>query len=185
MFLILHIVFCASLPPTPGFKCSWVGVSSSHVWMWELDYKESWAPKNWCFWNVVLEKTVESPLDARRSNQSILKESVLNIHWKDWCWSWGSNTLATWCEKIEEPDAGKVWRPEKGMTEDERVGWHHQLNGHEFWVNSRSWWWTGSPGVLQSVGSQRVRHNWLNWPEWEWYHPQQPEQLQHYVMIWK
>ena len=50
------------------------GFSSSHIWIWELDYKESWAPKNWCFWTVVLEKTLESPLDARKSNQSILKE---------------------------------------------------------------------------------------------------------------
>ena len=67
----------------------------------------------------------------------------------------------------KDPDAGKDWgQEEKGMTEDEMVGWHHWLNGHEFWVNSRSWWWTGRPGVLQSVGSQRVRHDWvteLNW----------------------
>ena len=95
------------------------------------------------------------------------RKSVLNICWKDWCWSWSSNTLATWYEKIEDRDAGKDWRwEEKGMTGDEVVGWHHQLSGHEFWVNSRSWWWTGRPGVLQSVGSQRVRHDWvteLNW----------------------
>ena len=72
------------------------GFSSGHVWMWELDYKESYMPKNWCFWTVVLEKTLESPLDCRRSNQS----SVLNIHWKDWCWSWSSNTLAIWFEEL-------------------------------------------------------------------------------------
>ena len=73
---------------------------------------------------------------TRRSNQSILKESVLNIHWKDWCWSWNSNTLATWCEEsthLKRPDAGKDWgQVEKGRTKDEMVGWHHQLNGHEF-----------------------------------------------------
>ena len=75
---------------------------------------------------------------ARRSNQSIVKESVLNIHWKDWatelnwCWSWKSNTLATWCVG-KDPDAGKDWGQEvKGTTEDEMVGWHHRLNGHEF-----------------------------------------------------
>ena len=67
------------------------GFSSSHVWMWELDYKESWVQKNWCFWTVVLQKTLESPWDCRRSNQSILSISVLIIHWKDWCWSWHSN----------------------------------------------------------------------------------------------
>ena len=68
------------------------GFSSSHVWMWELDYKESWAPKNWCFWTVMLEKPLESPLAARKLNQSSYRKSVLNIHWKDWCWS--SNTFA-------------------------------------------------------------------------------------------
>ena len=63
------------------------------------------------------------------------RKSVLNIHWKDWCWSWSSNTLATWCKELtqKDPDAGKDWRwEEKGMTEDEMVGWHHQLNGHGF-----------------------------------------------------
>ena len=67
---------------------------------------------------------------------SSLRKSVLNIHWKDWCWSWNSNTLATWCKELtfeRDPDAGKDWRQEeKGMTKDEMVGWHHQLNGHEF-----------------------------------------------------
>ena len=64
------------------------------------------------------------------------RKSVLNIHWKDWCWSWNSNTLATWCEELtqrKDPDAGKDWRrEEKGTTEDEMVGWHHWLDGHEF-----------------------------------------------------
>ena len=110
------------------------GVSSSPVWMWDLDYKESLTLKNWCFWTVVLKKTLES-LELR-SIQSILKEISLNIHWKDWCWSWHSNSLATWCEDWllwKDPDAGKDWRrQEKGTTEDEMVGWHHWLNGHEF-----------------------------------------------------
>ena len=72
---------------------------------------------------------------SRRSNESIKKESVLNILWKDWCWSWNSNTLATWCEEpthLKDTDAGKDWRWEKGTTEDEMVGWHHWLSGHEF-----------------------------------------------------
>ena len=72
---------------------------------------------------------------ARRSNQSILKKSTLNIHWKDWCWSWRSITLATWWELThwKRPEAGKDWRrEEKGMTEDEMAGWHHWLNGYEF-----------------------------------------------------
>ena len=67
------------------------GFSSSHVWMQELDQKEGWVLKNWCFRTVVLEKALRVSWTARRSNQSILKKSTLNIHWKDWCWSWSSN----------------------------------------------------------------------------------------------
>ena len=72
--------------------------SRSHVWMWELDYKESWitdALELWCW-----RRLLRAPWTARRSNQSILNKSVLNVHWKDWCWSWNSNTLATWCEEL-------------------------------------------------------------------------------------
>ena len=72
--------------------------TSSHVQMWDLYHKEDWAPKNWCFWIVMLEKTWVC-WSARRWNQSIIKESILNIHWKDWSWNWDSNTLATWCEE--------------------------------------------------------------------------------------
>ena len=75
------------------------GFSSSRVWMWELDHKESWVPKNWCFWTVVLSKTLESPLVCKEI-QSILKEISLNIHWKDWCCSWNSYTLATWSKEL-------------------------------------------------------------------------------------
>ena len=77
------------------------GFSSSHVWIWELDYKESWAPKNWCFWTVVLEKTLESPLHCKEIQPVHPKgDQFLGVHWKDWCWSWNSNTLATWCEEL-------------------------------------------------------------------------------------
>ena len=73
---------------------------------------------------------------ARRSNQFILKESVLNIHWKEWCWSWSSNIWATWCEELTHWKGPRCWerggQEEKGMTEDEMVIWHHWLNGHEF-----------------------------------------------------
>ena len=74
--------------------------SSSRVWMWELDCKESWAPKSWCFWTVVLEKTLESPLDYKERKPVSPKGNVPNIHWKDWCWSWNSDTLATWCKEL-------------------------------------------------------------------------------------
>ena len=139
--------------------------------MWELDYKESWVPKNWCFRTVVLEKTLEIPWTARRSNQSILKEispecSLEGLMLKLKLQYFWPPDMKNWLIG-KDPDPGKDWRQEeKGMTEDEMVGWHHWLDGHEVWVNSGSWWWTGKPGVLQSMGSQRVGHNWvteLNW----------------------
>ena len=74
------------------------GFSSGHEWMWKLDHKESWALKNWCFWTVVLEKTLESPLDCKEI-QSILKEISPGCSLEGLCWSWNSNTLATWCKE--------------------------------------------------------------------------------------
>ena len=114
------------------------GFSSSHVWVWELGYKESWAQKNWWFWTVVLEKTLESPArTARRSNQSILKEissgySLEGLMLKLKLQYFGH--LMRRADSLEKsPDVGKDWRQEeKGMTEDEMVRWHHRLNGHEF-----------------------------------------------------
>ena len=113
------------------------GFSSSHVWMWELNYKESWAPKNWCFWTVVLEKTLESPLDCKeiqpvhpKGDQSWIfvgrtdAEAETPIPWHTDAKNW-----LIW----KNPDTGKDWRQEeKGTTEDEMVGWHHRLNAHEF-----------------------------------------------------
>ena len=98
------------------------GFPSSHVWMWELDHKESWAPKNWCFWSVVVEKTLESPLDSMEI-KPVNPKSVLNNHWKDRCWSWNSNTLATWCKK--QTHWKRPWcceRLKTGRAGDDR-GW--------------------------------------------------------------
>ena len=106
-------------------------------WMWELDYKESLAPKNWCFWSVALEKTLESPLDCKeiqpdnpKGNQSWIfigktdAEAETPVLWSPEVKNW-----LIW----KDPHAGKDWRwDEKGATENEMVGWHHQLNGHEF-----------------------------------------------------
>ena len=89
-----HFDFANKCPYSQSY-----GFSSSHVWMWELDHKEGLVLKNRCFEIVVLEKTFESPWTVRISTQSILKETNLNIHWKGWCWSWSSNTLATWWEE--------------------------------------------------------------------------------------
>ena len=114
-----------------------IGFSNSHVWMWELDDKESWALKNWCFWTVVLEKTLESPLDFReikpvspKENQSWIfigrtdaKAEALVL------WPPDAKSWLIW----KDPDAGKDWRQEeKRKTEDEMIGWHHRLSGHEF-----------------------------------------------------
>ena len=111
--------------------------SSSHVWMWELDYKENWALKNWCFWTVVLEKTLESPLDCKeiqpvhpKRNESWIfigrvdAEAETSILWPSDVRNWLIG---------KDIDVREDWRLEgKGMTEDEMVGWHHRLNGHGF-----------------------------------------------------
>ena len=124
--------FASKRPSSQGY-----GFSSGHVWMWELDCEESWAPQNWCFWTVVLEKTLESPLDFKES-QSVQPKG-------DQSWvifgrtDAEAETPTLWPPDAKnwligkDPDAGKDWgQEEKGMTEDEMVGWHHQLNGHEF-----------------------------------------------------
>ena len=131
------------------------GFSSGHVWMWELHYKKGWALKSWCFWTVVLEKTLESSLDCKEI------QSVYPNGNQSWIFIGRTDaeaeTLILWSpdEKNrltgKDPDAGKDWRQEKGMTEDEMVGWYHWLNGHEFeqlWelVMDRE------PGMLQSMG---------------------------------
>ena len=88
---------------------------------------------------------------------------VLDVHWKDWCWSWNSNTLATSCKELTHWKIPWWWEGlgagGLGTTEDEMAGWHHQLDGW-VWMNSGSWWWTGRPGVLRFMGSQRVGHDW-------------------------
>ena len=137
--------------------------------MCDLDYKESWAPKNWCFWTVLLEKTLESPLDGKeiqpvhpKGDQSWMFIGRTDLKLK-------SNTLATWCKELtnlRRPYAGKDWgQEEKGMT-----GWDGWMASPTqwawVWVDSGSWWWTGRPGMLQFMGSQRVGHDWateLNW----------------------
>ena len=113
------------------------GFSSSHVWMWELDHKESWVPKNWCFWTVVLERTLENPLYCKeikpvnpKGKQSWIfigrtdAEAKAPILWPSYMKNWLIG---------KDPDAGKDWRQEeKGTTEDEMVGWYHPLDGHDF-----------------------------------------------------
>ena len=113
------------------------GFSSSHVWMWELDCKESWAMKNWCFWTMALEKTLESPLGSKEiqpvhpkgSRSRIIIGSTDVEADSPILWPTDAKNWLIW----KDPDAGKVWGwEEKGRTEDEMVGCHHWLDGHEF-----------------------------------------------------
>ena len=124
-------VLCQKCPSSQGY-----GFSSSHVCMWELDYKESWVSKNWCFWTVLLEKTLESPLDCKEIQPVHLNgdQSWVFIGRTDVeaetpiLWPPDEKNWLIW----KDPDAGKDWRQEeKGMTEDKMVGWYHRLNGDE------------------------------------------------------
>ena len=99
------------------------GFSNSCVWMWKLDCKESWAPRNWCFWTVVLEKTLESPLDCKEIKLVNPKGNQYWIHWKDWCWTWNSNTLAIWCEEMTLWKRLWCWERLKGGGERDDRGW--------------------------------------------------------------
>ena len=148
------------------------GFSSSHVWMW-VGNKESWALKNWCFWSVVLEKTLESPLDCKEIQPVHPKgDQFLGVYWKDWCWSWNSNTLATRCKELTHLKRSWCWERLRAGGEGENRGWDGWMASPTqwtcVWVNSRSWCWTGWPGMLQFMGSQRVGHDWVTELNWTW-----------------
>ena len=128
-------------------------------------YKESWVPKNWCFWTVVLEKTLEGPLDCKEIQPvHPKKKSLLHIHWKDWCWSWNSNTLATWCKELTHWKRPSCWERLKAGGEGDDREW-------DGWMASPTQWtWVSKLrellmdrglGVLQSMASQRFRHDWV------------------------
>ena len=151
------------------------GFSSSHVQMWELDYKKSWVPKNWCFWTVFLEETLESPLDCKEIQPVNLKghqswmfigrtdaEAETPIFWPPHAKSWLIG---------KDPDAGKDWeQEEKETTEDGMVGWHHRLSGLGFGWTLGVGDGQGGLACCDSWG-RRVGHNWvteLNWTEIYW-----------------
>ena len=145
------------------------GFSGSHVWMWELDYKESWVLKNWCVWTVVL-KTLESPLDFKqiqpvnpKGNQSWIfigrtaAEAETPVLWPPDTKNW-----LIW----KDPDAGKDWRQRRRGWQ--RMRWLDGITDSmniSFWVSFGSWQWTRRPGVLQSMGSQRIGHKLVDWTE--------------------
>ena len=153
-----------------GSSSQGYGFSSGHVWMWELYYKESWVPKNWCFWTVVLEKTLESPLDCKelqpvhpKGDQSWVFIGRTDIE-AETPILWYLMRIADSFEKTLM--LGKV----EGRGEGDDRGWEGWMASQTQWtwisVNSGSWWWTGRPGVLQFMGSQWVGHDWvteLNW----------------------
>ena len=129
---------------------------SSHVRMWELDYKESWVPKNWCFWTVVLEMTLENPLDCKeiqpvhpKGNQSWVFIGRTDVE---------AETLATWCEELTHWKRPWCWEGLGAGGEGDDRGWNGWMASltqrTRVWASSGSWWWTGRPGVLQSMGSQ-------------------------------
>ena len=136
--------------------------------MWELDCEEGWAPKNWCFWTVVLEKTLESPLDCKRSNQSILKEISPGISLEGMVLKPNSSPLATTCKELTHWKSLWCWEGLGARGEGDDRGWDGWMASLTpsltwwtwVWVNSGSWWWTGRPGVLRFMGSQRVGHYW-------------------------
>ena len=146
------------------------GFSSGHVRMWELDHKESWA-LNWCFWTVVLEKTLESPLDCKEINPINPKRN------QPWLFTGRTDAEAPilWLPDVYELTHWKIpWCWEKlkaGRKGDDRGwdGWKVSPTQRAWvWANSGSWWWTEKPGLLQSMGSQRVGYNWvteLNWTD--------------------
>ena len=124
---------------------------------WTTKKAEHWrtdAFELWCW-----RRLLRVPRTARRSNQSIL-----NIHWKDWCWSWSPNTSTTWCEELSPWKRPWCWQKLKAGEEDNRGwdGWMAPLTRWTWiWAWSGSWWWTWKPGVLQSMGLQKVEHDWV------------------------
>ena len=131
--------------------------------MWEVDHKESWVLQNWCFWTVVLEKTLESPLDCKEIQPVHPKG---NQYWVFiGFWSWNSNTLATWCEELIHWKRPWCWERLRSGGEGNNRAWDGWMTSSTWWTwvwaSSGSWWWTGKPDVLQSMGLQRVGHDWV------------------------
>jgi len=153
-----------------GLSSQGCGFSSGHTWMWELDCEEIWVPKYWCFWTVVLEKTLESPLDCREIQQVLSEGDQARISLEGMMLKLKLQYfghLMRRVDSLEKTDAGRDWgQEEKGMTEGEMAGWHHWLDGHGFG-------WT--PGVGDGQGGLECCDSWgrkesdtteqLNWTE--------------------
>ena len=135
--------------------------------MWELDYKESWAPKNWCFWTVCWRRLFRVPWTARRSNHSILKDISSGCS-LDWFWSWNSNTLATWCEERTHLKRPWYWERLRAGGEGDDRGWNSWMASLTqctlVWLDSGRWWWTEGLACYGSWGRNELdtteRLNW-------------------------
>ena len=139
---------------------------------WTIKKAEHWiidAFELWCW-----RRLLRVPWTARRSNQSILKEISPEYSLEGWCWSWNSNTLATWCEELTRLKRSWCWERLRAGEGDNRRwdGWMASPTRWVWvWVNSRNWWWTGRPGMLWFMGSQRIGHDWatkLSWTDIGW-----------------
>ena len=138
-----------------------------HWTMKKAEHRRIDAFEQWCW-----RRLLRVPWTARRSNQSILKRSALNIHWKDWCCNWNSSILATWWEEVTHLKRPWCWERLRAGGEGDNRGWNGWMASPTqwtwVWVNSGSWWWTGKPGLMQFMGLQRIGHNWeteLNWTD--------------------
>ena len=131
----------------------------------KVEHRRIDASELWCW-----RRLLRVPWTARRSNQSILKGSVLGVNWKDWCWDWNSSTLATSCEDLTHWKRPWCWEGSGAGGEGDDRGWDGWMASMTqwtwVWVNSGSWWWTGRPGMLWFVGWQRVRHDWATELSW-------------------
>ena len=134
--------------------------------MWELDHKEGWVLKNWCSWIVVLEQTLESPLNSKEIKPVHPKGNQFWLHWKEWCWSWSSNTSATWCKELTHWKRPWFWERLKAGREGDNRGWDGWMASPTQWTwMSLSNLWEmvkdRDPDLLQSIVSQRVVSNWV------------------------
>ena len=160
-----------------GLSSQSYGFSSSHVWMWELDCEESWVPKNWCFWTVVLEMSLESP---RKEIQPVQPKGT-----QSWIFTGRTDAEAeapilwpTWYKGLTHWKRPWHWERLKAGGKRQNWGWDGWMASPTqwtwVWVNYRSWWWTGRPGMLQSMGSQsRIRLS--DWTELHW----------NFILIWE
>ena len=160
------------------------GFSSSHVWMWELDHKEGWAPKNWCFWTVVLEKTVEIPWTERGSNQSIINKISPEYFLNRLMLKLKLQYFGHLMQRVDSLENILMLEKIEGRRQRgrQRMRWWIASSTWWTWVwaSSRSWWWSGKPSVLESIGLPRVRHNWVTEQQHHNYYAKREEKMKLY-----